>query len=108
MGETIEQLMKDIYKVSKNHKYYQYSNPDTLAEMLYCLLNMVNAETTIHCLDWMLSGDDGEETFHDRLRQDYYHKWWGIMDTPTPEDLLEIVIKVCEDDWKLHEELEDE
>jgi hypothetical protein len=108
MGEAIEQLMKDIYKVSNNHKYYQYSNSDTLPEMLYCLLNMVSAETTLHRLDWMLSGDDGEDTFHDRLIQDYHHKWWGIMDAPTPEDLLEIVTRVCEDEWKLHEELEGE
>jgi hypothetical protein len=108
MGEAIEQLMQDIYKVSKNHQYYQYNNPDTLSEMLDCLMAMVSAEVGIHRLDWLLSGDDGEDTFHERIAHEYYTKWWGIMNVSSHKDLLEIVTIVCEDEWKLHEELEGE
>jgi len=29
------------------------------------------AEVMVHRIDWLVSGDDGEDTFHKRLREDF-------------------------------------
>lgn len=45
-------------------------NEDTLAEFKKGIDLLREAQVYAHRIDWLLSGDDGEETFHERLAKD--------------------------------------
>jgi hypothetical protein len=43
---------------------------ETIAELLIGVTFILAAATYIHRIDYLLSGDDGEDTFHSRLAED--------------------------------------
>lgn len=43
---------------------------ETLAEFRKAVEILKQAEVYAQRIDWLLSGDDGEETFHERLKED--------------------------------------
>ena len=43
---------------------------ETLSEFRKAVVYLRLAYVYAHRIDWLLSGDDGEETFHERLRQE--------------------------------------
>jgi len=47
-----------------------YTN-ETFEEFETALELLENAEIYVQRIDWLLSGDDGEETFHKRLTEDF-------------------------------------
>jgi hypothetical protein len=47
----------------------QYSK-ETLAEFGKALATLRAAAIYLQRIDWLVSGDDGEETFHQRLKED--------------------------------------
>lgn len=58
----------------RNHKHtipnrYGYSE-ETLVEFRKAVEILKQAEVYAQRIDWLLSGDDGEETFHERLKED--------------------------------------
>lgn len=42
----------------------------TIGEFEMALVVIKTAKVCLHRIDWLLSGDDGEESFHERLRED--------------------------------------
>lgn len=46
------------------------SSPETLEEFQKALLIFKQAAIYAQRIDWFLSGDDGEESFHKRLKED--------------------------------------
>lgn len=46
-------------------------SPETLQEFKNGLLTLKRAAVYGQRIDWLLSGDDGEESFHRRLKEDF-------------------------------------
>lgn len=49
--------------------WYGYS-PETLEEFKKAVILLREAYIYVHRIDWLISGDDGEVTFHERLKED--------------------------------------
>jgi hypothetical protein len=64
LSEQIEKLSQELH-YAKN-KY----SPETLNELQNCINYIRLAQTYMHRVDWFLSGDDGEDSFHERLAKD--------------------------------------
>ena len=47
---------------------------NTLEEFKEAVRALKKARIYVHRIDWLLSGDDGEETFHERLKEDLNHE----------------------------------
>ena len=45
-------------------------SPETVAEMEQTLRLLKHTYIRVHRIDYLLSGDDGEDTFHERLKQE--------------------------------------
>lgn len=57
---------RDEYGDQIGHHY----SPETIDE-IHCAIELTKlAAMYIHRIDWLVSGDDGEETFHERLLED--------------------------------------
>jgi len=57
----------ELYPWSKY--YYSYS-PETIEKFKEGYKKLMEAYIYAQRIDWLLSGDDGEETFHERLKED--------------------------------------
>jgi len=54
-----------------DNEYYEYDNPDQIKQNFVTALELLNkAFIYVHRIDWLLSGDDGEDTFLKRLSED--------------------------------------
>jgi hypothetical protein len=58
----------DEIEVSANNEF-EYSN-ETHNRFLEAVILLRRAAISVNRIDWLLSGDDGEETFHKRLCAD--------------------------------------
>lgn len=50
--------------------YYYNFSPQTIKEFKKGIKLLKEAYVYAHRIDWLLSGDDGEETFHERLKEE--------------------------------------
>ena len=52
--------------------YHKHSNftPETIDEFKQALILLRMAQVYAHRIDWLVSGDDGEDSFHNRLKHD--------------------------------------
>ena len=77
---NLDQISADIedeiyYNDSEEvNEYYDKKgngfSEDTIQEMKLAVWYLKQAMVYTHRLDYLLSGDDGEETFHERLKKD--------------------------------------
>jgi hypothetical protein len=75
IADVIEQ---SILQNGKKREYkdtwedeYHYEYPDEVIEKFKIAIEKIReAEIYAHRIDWLLAGDDGEETFLERLEQD--------------------------------------
>jgi hypothetical protein len=69
MADQIEDV---IYKNTGNDpdEYYHNYSEETLENLKRAVWLLKRTQTYVHRIDWLLSGDDGEETFHKRLKND--------------------------------------
>lgn len=51
-------------------KYYYCFEPETIEKFKVAYQKLQEAYIYAQRIDWLLSGDDGEETFHERLKED--------------------------------------
>lgn len=51
-------------------KYYYCFKPETIEKFKEAYRKLQEAYIYAQRIDWLLSGDDGEETFHERLKED--------------------------------------
>lgn len=45
-------------------------SPETISKFKECEKTLRKAADMLHRIDWLASGDDGEETFHERWEED--------------------------------------
>lgn len=73
LEDTIEVFERFVEKELRvdGHEYSE----ETVKEILIGLTHLEFAKTYLHRIDWLLSGDDGEESFHERLKEDLDKLW---------------------------------
>ena len=59
--------MRDIIESAENENQY---SEETMAVLMQAEKHLRLAAVYIHRIDWLVAGDDGEDTFHARLEQD--------------------------------------
>jgi hypothetical protein len=73
IAETVESLILKNDSVDPDEfgdiEGYQFS-PETIAEFKKGLALLKQAYVYAQRIDWLVSGDDGEDTFHQRLKND--------------------------------------
>ena len=69
INDIADTLRVDIAKTRKKHEYHCYSD-SFLAEMIAAHNKARELSVMIQRIDWVLSGDDGEEDYTDRLAED--------------------------------------
>lgn len=74
MADEIEQLILDNDSEEVNEygdtKGYGYS-PETIAKFKIARMSLLLAQIYVQRIDWLVSGDDGEDSFHSRLDADF-------------------------------------
>ena len=72
IGQIWGMIEDCIYKNKEQEEgswFYGY-NEETIAEFNKAIEYLKIAQIYAHRIDWLVSGDDGEETFHNRLKAD--------------------------------------
>lgn len=67
--EELSNWEKNNYDVNNPPLYSEYSDK-TIEEFKKGVNILKQAVVYAQRIDWLLSGDDGEETFHERLKED--------------------------------------
>lgn len=74
IADEIEQLILDNDSEEVNEwgdkKGYGYS-PETIAKFKIARMSLLLAQIYVQRIDWLVSGDDGEDSFHSRLDADF-------------------------------------
>ena len=65
----IEDIIYENRKPDENNWFYDFDE-HTIAEFNKAIEHLKIAQIYAHRIDWLVSGDDGEETFHERLKAD--------------------------------------
>lgn len=71
VADDLEQLVNNGVNVEGyySEEYKNYSD-ETKQELKNALEILRKAEVYAHRIDWLLSGDDGEKSFHKNLKED--------------------------------------
>ncbi len=69
IAEEIENLIRTNDQVDEWGHSRNYS-PETLAKFQQAAQTVREAAEMVHRIDWLVSGDDGEDSFHERLEAD--------------------------------------
>jgi hypothetical protein len=77
IAETIESIIANNGKEkipedrwSEYDTHYSHYSDETIEEFKKAVEILKKGEVYTQRIDWLLSGDDGEETFHERLKKD--------------------------------------
>jgi len=62
-------IIEDIERLFEGDVRY---SPETMVEFGEAIRALKIAHVYAQRIDWLVSGDDGEDTFHDRLKQELY------------------------------------
>jgi hypothetical protein len=75
--EDISREIENIIDKNKSNELNEYGDKigknyseETIDEFVNAIVFLKLCEIYIHRIDYLLSGDDGEDSFHARLRQD--------------------------------------
>lgn len=70
--DIAETIKEDIYRLENDSEYFDWiSDRKTLiVNMKQTYITLLSAYIYVQRLDWLLSGDDGEESFKIRLEED--------------------------------------
>lgn len=66
----INNAADQVQEVLDNLDSYGFDLPQTKEEIEWCYTLLRTAAVFLQRVDWLVSGDDGEEQFHDRLKED--------------------------------------
>ena len=69
IADAIERAIQKNDVDDEDGYCYNFSN-ETIQEFHAAVANLNIACAYAHRIDWLLSGDDNEETFHKRLKED--------------------------------------
>lgn len=67
--DELERLISRIENHDINEPWYDYS-VETVRKFNEALYVLGLAQIYVHRIDWLASGDDSQESFHTRLRED--------------------------------------
>lgn len=70
MAETIEEVLALNKIENEENSYFNGLSEETIIEFKDAITFLKLAQVYVQRIDWLLSGDDGEETFHERLKAD--------------------------------------
>ena len=73
IADSIEQLVRDNNSTELNDWGNPKANnfsPETIREFEQAVVLLKKALIYTQRIDWLVSGDDGEDTFHERLKED--------------------------------------
>lgn len=74
--DIIEKLEETKVKIENDEEYHQYDRKEELLQEISNGIDYLNlAQIYTQRLDWLFSGDDGEDSFFERLREDI-DKFW--------------------------------
>ncbi len=74
----IEYLADQLRTLRETHDQPDYSGfaynftPETINEFIEAERRLREAAVYVQRIDWLVSGDDGQETFHERLKEDLF------------------------------------
>ena len=74
--EIVDRIEEEIKDNTVKPEYWwsewkgQVYSDETIAEFKKAIEIVKKAQVYVHCVDWLLAGDDGEESFHKRLSED--------------------------------------
>ena len=74
--DIVQRIREEIKSNNVKPEYWwgdwngQVYSDETIAEFKKGIELLLKAETYAQRIDWLLSGDDGEDTFHERLKED--------------------------------------
>lgn len=74
IADSIEQVIRD-WEEQKKSEYedrvkWDFKDPSTILELYNAITLIRKASVYAHRIDYLLSADDGEESFHKRLKED--------------------------------------
>lgn len=69
INDIVDQIEKLIQKSNNKDEYHSYSDK-TIYEFKVGIELLKKAEIYAHRIDWLVSGDDSEEAFHKRLKNE--------------------------------------
>ena len=67
--EIAEKIEGAIYRIDREYEGYEFGY-ETIEKFKDAIALLKKAEIYVHRIEWLLSGDDGEVTFHERLKAD--------------------------------------
>ena len=71
IADSVEQIINDGGKISSlRDDYNTIFSKETISMFCEAYIQLRKAEIFAHRIDWLLSCDDTEETFHQRLQED--------------------------------------
>jgi hypothetical protein len=70
LHDMAEELKDLIYKIENKDEYYDDYNSETLKKFKECYNHLLITEKEIHRIDWLVSGDDGIDSYHERLKEE--------------------------------------
>jgi hypothetical protein len=73
IADEVEQLIIDNDNNEKDQwgdTVGRHYSPETIEEFKRGLLLLKQAQVYVQRIDWLVSGDDGEDSFHSRLKSD--------------------------------------
>lgn len=70
----LQSKSKEEQEEDYDNHYYNLSE-ETIEEFKKGLFYLKMATIYIHRIDWLLSGDDGEDGFHERLQEDLLNEF---------------------------------
>ena len=74
ISDSIEQVIHEFERGDKSewgdYPKWNFQNPQTIGEFRKAIELLKIAQIYAGRIDWLLSGDDGEENFHERLKWD--------------------------------------
>ncbi len=66
----IYEIRHYVYEEYEDGNYYPEYSRETINKFKKAVRKLREAEIYAQRIDWLLSGDDGEESFHERLKED--------------------------------------
>lgn len=69
IADSIEEIIKQN-DIEDEYGYKTEFSPETLDKFKEGIALLRKAEVYAQRIDWLCAGDDGEETFHERLEED--------------------------------------
>lgn len=111
------QVLIDTNNTRDEYGYSRGYSAETINEFKSAIASLKKSAIYAQRIDWLVSGDDGEETFHERLKKDlegdkviylkpgdkvtytFYIKEKGIVSSISPEGIIFVVFN-CGNDWE--------